>query len=219
MPSPNTQPGPACLTAYLMIGTQQTESFKNSRLQRKDDSSPFTILTIGLKGGVIANNNGATTNTSSINVGKHEAFMMETGSLARSKVPVGWFDFVITVDELNVAYVRRSREAKVAHGKTDPGANRGHSSISKGGSVVYAGELLFGGEAYLQKGWPAYAKATAGQLFMWTNKTGHYRVGGQMGMSGDKLRQHVAQQTDLLRNDAGKRMLPIDLFDPWNGEI
>jgi hypothetical protein len=219
MPSPITKAGPSCLTAYQMLGSLQTEAFKNSRLQRADDASPYSILTIGLKGGAISNGNGSTTDTKTVNVGKHEAFELLTGSLTRSKTPVGWFDFVITVDELNVAYVRRSREAKVAHGKTDPTTARGHSSIARGGAVVFAGELLFGGEKYLQNGWSAYAKSQPGELFMWTNKTGHYYVGGQTGMKGKKLEDHVLQQTDLLKNDAGKRMLPINLFQPWNGEI
>ena len=212
MPLPKTQAGPSCLTAYLMIGEPQTEAFKNSRLRRKDGSSPFSILTIGMKGGGADKGSNAP-------VAKDQAFILESGTLTRDKTPVGWFDFVITVEELNVAYVRRSREAKMARGKTDPGMDRGHSSIAKGGAVVFAGELLFGGETYLQKRSKEYAGSKPGELVRWTNKTGHYYVGAQFGMSGPKLVEHVFRQTDLLRDDSGARMLPIDLFEPWDGEI
>src|SRR5690348_11067519 len=89
------------LTAYHMVGTPQTESFKNSRLRQK--LSTFYIFTVGLKGGAISKG-GTTSETRKPGA---EGFLLEPGSpvsINREKIAVGRFDFVITVDEMKVAY-------------------------------------------------------------------------------------------------------------------
>jgi hypothetical protein len=126
------------------------------------------------------------------------------------KKAVGVYDFVVPCDDPHFVVLRHSQrqwrdEHKKASGKPYKFKDRGHSSVAgKGAPVYFAGEIFFQPEGVL-KGW--------------TNKTGHYYVGAQFDYSLPKLKEHVEQQTGLVLDMHGNRLLPMNLFFPWDGEL
>jgi hypothetical protein len=120
------------------------------------------------------------------------------------KKAVGWYDFVVPGDNPLVVIMRHSQRLyRDEHGKAFK--DRGHSSVVGAGAPVYfAGELFFN---------------PAGTLRAWTNKTGHYYVGAQFEFTSEQLRAHVERQTDLARDAAGARLLPMTAFGPWDGDL
>ena len=195
------------LAVYSMIGNLQTEPFRDKRLKQGDSSSPFYILQI-----------------SSEDRGPMEPMLTYKGRLA-----VGWYDFVIELRTPNIAFVRRSYwnrdlRAKFKQKTTPgPGATRGHSSIAMGQSVIFAGELFFGGDEALQQYYEKhdksnkYGKSSPGELIKWTNKSGHYKVCDQFGTDQGKI-DHAMSQTRLLVTDSGEPMLPKNKFEIYQDD-
>jgi hypothetical protein len=120
------------------------------------------------------------------------------------KIADGWYDFVAPCDNPLVVVLRHSLlQWRSPRGKT--WKNRGHSSVAGEGAPVYfAGEILFKPQGVLKK---------------WTNKTGHYYVGAQFDYSLPKLKEHVEQQTGLVLDMHGNRLLPMAAFEPWDGDL
>ena len=80
-----------------------------------------------------------------------------------------------------------------------------------------AGTLFFGGGVTTRD-------TPAGELLRWENKSGHYFWGGVKPNDGAVLRgpaliKHVDYQTQLLKCQDGTRLLPMDKFEEWSGEI
>ena len=191
------------LAVYSMVGNLQTEPFRDKRLTRKDRSSPYYILQVGSE-------DRDRTSPELIHNNTRLAF--------------GWYDFVIELRLPGVVFVRRSYWNKDLRTKfkqkntPGPGATRGHSSIAEGRNVVFAGELLFGGDEALQQFYVKhdkdnpYGQSPPGDLIKWTNKSGHYKVCNQFSTDQGKI-DHAMSQTRLLVTDSGDPMLPRNKFE------
>jgi hypothetical protein len=138
--------------------------------------------------------------------GKYDAALVGT--------PKGQYDFVILPASPDACYVRRNREDRMLKYRNtshhDQIVNRGHMSIAQGSDVYFAGSIWFGGGP-LTRDYPD------GQLMKWENSSGHYQVG--KGMTGQDLISLVARQTRFLKCADGSRLLPMDKFKAWSGEI
>jgi len=178
----------ATLRAYMMVGSLQDEPFKDKRLLRKTPDSKYEIVTT----------------------------KPESGPISTEKTLHGWYDFVIMVDEPRTVYLRRERFAADARSrekykgdsktiglKVKQHAMRGHSSIARGGPVLFAGSVYF----------------DKGELSTWENKSGHYLVAQDIFdyKGAQATIQHAAEQTQFaMTMDNAARLLPINLFQPIN---
>jgi hypothetical protein len=182
-----------CLSAFSYEGNLQTEAFKDKRLALIDGN--YLIITL----------------------------VADTKS--PSKIPTGWWDFVISVETPKVLHVRRSRLQGAESRANDKYkldlvkrkekmtslAGRGHSSIAQGRAVLFAGTIFFGGDMVVSP------KVNPGELIRWTNQSGHYKVG--LNLRGAELDRLIAAQTSTVVDSAGGRMLPMDKFQPWDGDM
>lgn len=74
-------------------------------------------------------------------------------------VPHGRFVFVVLVEDPGRIYCAVSRGNYVVGGSRRDLVVRGHTSLTRGADVLFAGELVF----------------LHGELFYWSNDSGHYR--------------------------------------------
>jgi hypothetical protein len=204
MGTPITQQGKgkgAHLTLYIMQGNLQTDEFKDKRLWMVTENGQPTYYSIDY--GRLGEGDPATTPVST------------TEEKTGKKKAIWWYDFVVPCNDPRVVVLRHSemnwRQNLAKRKQFNQQATkkdrkiRGHSSVAGQGAPVYfAGEILF---------------REPGVLARWTNKTGHYYVGAQIEFSEADLLQHVEQQTGLVLDMNGVRLLPMDKFERWNGDI
>ncbi|PVZ70270.1 hypothetical protein [Pelagibaculum spongiae] len=124
-------------------------------------------------------------------------------------MPTGWYDFVIKKELPSVIFLTEQTQSGTI----------GHSTVAKFKSVHFAGELFFAPEAGYRDDEGKYFRY--GDLVLWTNKSGHYQVGAKFGHSSrakDKVFELVEKQTALAML-GGIRLLPMDSFFQWDGDI
>jgi hypothetical protein len=135
----------------------------------------------------------------------------------------GLYDFVVLPTHADACFVRRERfdrdSVRKTKGKEYKFVNRGHSSIAQCKPVLMAGTMAFGGG-------PTTKKTEKGELLWWENKSGHYFIRGMRSspemkfpLSGQALKSHVEFQTQHLKCSDGGRLLPMEKFREWDGDI
>jgi hypothetical protein len=134
----------------------------------------------------------------------------------KKKLASGYFDFVIPGTDMKIVYCRHS----LAHWQVtqNPKAqtiatDRGHSSIVPRENDKDAERcVFFAGELYFEK---------EGELKYWTDKSGHYLCTKQQGLGNNpqKVKAIAARQTKYAVDGDNHPLLPMTLFQPWNGEI
>jgi hypothetical protein len=172
---------------FANLGARQNEPFKPKRLilRRQEDLYEVTVW----------------------------AGDLENDPRTRTGVAHGLYDFAVVVGQPGICWVRREysdRYEKYGDRKSKPGAERGHTSISRGQRVYLAGTLLFGGG-------PHTKPSLRGKLITWENRSGHYRCGN--GLLGAPLLKIMEEQTRYLRAFDGTLLLPMDKFQEWDGDI
>jgi hypothetical protein len=109
------------LTVYGMVGTLQTEAFKDKRLKRNAQGLYEAVTYAG-------------------KTRKYDYF--------DAKFATGLYDFVVTTKNPDVCWIRREKSDRARKYASDPNrkvGDRGHSAIAQGGDVLFAGSLMFGG--------------------------------------------------------------------------
>lgn len=189
-----TPPGgeKVCLQLYQMVSPEsmaQNDAFKDKQLVMSNG----TYSTVTTKGNV----NGP------------------------KKAADGWYDFVIPGNNMKVVYCRHSvnhwriyryrkdadKQKVEKYQKKEKliGANRGHSAIVADRDAERC--VFFAGELYFE---------TPGVLKFWTDKSGHYLCTAQGKIDPVEIAE---RQTKYARTADSEPLLPIKLFQPWDGEI
>jgi hypothetical protein len=192
----------ASLVVYNMVGEPQERDFKYKRLVRYNAQVPFAVqVSAATPGNQIATSTPA--------------------NPLPEKVPDGWYDFVIRLDNPGVVFMQRDRETADLRSANkhagDPDyiaakkfqhAGSGHSSIAECQAVLFAGQIKF----------------NAGAVEKWTNESGHYLTGDKIyngkGDSSAAVKTHAAIQTQFAKTlDGAAPLLPIDKFEARSPRI